>query len=64
MDYCMSQNMRVILDLHILRSHYFNDTEKMTLWKDKAEQDKFIELWKKILSNFMNILLVSLRMSC
>ena len=52
MDYCMSQNMRVILDFHILRSHYFNDTEKMTLWKNKAEQDKFIAMWKKISAEF------------
>ncbi len=28
LDCCMEQNMRAILDFHILRSHYFNDTEK------------------------------------
>lgn len=46
------QNMRVILDFHILRSHYFNDTENMTLWKDKNEQEKFINMWVKISDEF------------
>lgn len=44
--------MRVILDFHILRSHYFNDTENMTLWSSKAEQDKLSDMWKKLSAEF------------
>lgn len=50
--WCKDVNLRVVLDFHILRSHYFNDTENMTLWTNKADQDKFIELWKKISAEF------------
>lgn len=50
--WCKEQNMRVILDFHILRSHYFNDTENMTLWSVKAEQEKFINMWVKLSSEF------------
>ena len=52
LDCCMEQNMRAILDFHILRSHYFNDTENMTLWTDKSEQERFVSMWKK---NFCRI---------
>jgi endoglucanase len=37
----------VVLDLHILRSHHFNEKEK-PLWTDPKEQDKFIQLWKDL----------------
>lgn len=37
--------LRVVLDLHILRSHHFNAAEK-PLWTQPAAQDKFIALWK------------------
>ena len=39
--------LRVIIDLHILRSHHFNEAEK-PLWTVPAEQDKFIALWKDL----------------
>jgi endoglucanase len=39
----------VVLDLHILRSHHFNEAEK-PLWTEVAEQDKFIQLWKDLSS--------------
>ncbi len=50
--WCSEYNLRVILDFHILRSHYFNDTENMTLWKDVKEQDKFVAMWKKIVGEY------------
>src|SRR5690606_38448220 len=31
---------------------YFNDTQNMTLWSHTTEQDKFVELWKKISAEF------------
>ncbi len=51
LDWCQETGMRVIVDLHILRSHHFNEDDK-PLWTDPAEQDKFIMLWKD-LSSFM-----------
>lgn len=40
-------NLRVIVDLHIIRSHHFNVPEN-PLWTDRAEQLKFVELWRQL----------------
>jgi endoglucanase len=45
--WCKDAGLRVVLDLHILRSHYFNADVK-PLWTDRAEQDKLIRLWKDL----------------
>lgn len=50
--WCDEAGLRVVLDLHILRSHHFNAEEK-PLWTVPAEQDKFIRLWKD-LSGFVH----------
>lgn len=52
LDWCQKAGLRVIVDLHILRSHHFNEEVK-PLWTDPAEQDQFIALWKD-LSEFMH----------
>ena len=49
LSWCLDAGLRVVLDLHILRSHHFNEAEK-PLWTDPAEQDKFIRLWKDLSS--------------
>lgn len=53
LDSCMQwvsdNNLKIVLDLHILRSHYFNADEK-PLWTKTDEQDKFIVLWKDLSS--------------
>ncbi len=57
-DWCAEYNLRVIVDLHILRSHHFNAEEK-PLWTDPAEQEKFYDLWRdlsKSLSKYPNSL--------
>ncbi|AUP81187.1 glycoside hydrolase family 5 protein [Flavivirga eckloniae] len=57
-NWCAENNLRVIVDMHILRSHHFNAKEK-PLWTDPAEQDKFFDLWKdlsKSLKKFPNSL--------
>lgn len=46
-DWCVKKNLRVIIDLHILRSHHFNEKEK-PLWTDPKEQDKFFDLWRDL----------------
>ena len=40
-------NLRVIVDLHILRSHHFNKDEK-PLWTEPAAQERFFELWRTL----------------
>ncbi len=47
-EQCKENNLRVIVDLHTLRSHHFNETEKMTLWYDTAAQQKYISFWKQL----------------
>jgi endoglucanase len=49
LEWSRKAGLRVIIDLHILRSHYFNAQEK-PLWTKPEEQDKFIRLWKDLSS--------------
>lgn len=51
-SWCKNNNMRVILDLHIIRSHYFNDQKNMTLWNTPSEQDKLVDMWIKLSREF------------
>lgn len=51
LEWSHKADLRVIVDLHILRSHHFNEKEK-PLWTIPAEQDKFISFWKD-LSGFL-----------
>lgn len=51
LDWCSKAGLRVVVDLHILRSHHFNKGDK-PLWTKPEEQDKFIMLWKD-LSSFL-----------
>jgi endoglucanase len=43
-QWCMKNKLRIIIDMHILRSHYFNAAVR-PLWTDTAEQVKFVERW-------------------
>lgn len=43
-DWCLKHELKVIVDLHILRSHHFNADIK-PLWTDPQEQEKFYRLW-------------------
>lgn len=42
-----NHGMRVVVDLHILRSHHFNEAEK-PLWTDENEQEKFFQCWRDL----------------
>jgi len=46
-QWCLASDLRVIVDLHILRSHYFNAKEK-PLWTVTEEQEKFFDLWRDL----------------
>ncbi len=45
--WAFAANLRVIVDLHIIRSHYFN-TSSNRLWTDAAEQDKLVNMWRQL----------------
>jgi endoglucanase len=50
-DWCIKYNIRVVVDLHILRTHHFNSRNgegEMLLWSDPAAQDNFIKLWEDL----------------
>lgn len=46
-SWCDKFGLRVVVDLHILRSHHFNAQEK-PLWTDPNEQNEFIDLWRDL----------------
>ena len=49
MTWVHDAGLKVVLDLHIIRSHYFN-AEENRLWTRPEEQDKLIWLWKDLSS--------------
>lgn len=46
-QWALARDLPVVVDLHILRSHYFN-AEVKPLWTDPAEQQEFIGLWRDL----------------
>jgi endoglucanase len=44
LDWCEQLGLRAVVDLHILRSHYFLD-ENPKLYRDPAEAGRFVGLW-------------------
>jgi len=50
---CLKNNLRVIVDLHVLRSHHFNAGNgegAMRLWNDEKAQQNFIKFWIELSS--------------
>ncbi|MBN2711905.1 MAG: cellulase family glycosylhydrolase [Planctomycetes bacterium] len=47
LDWCREGEMKAVVDLHILRSHFFNDDIK-PLFDDPAEGEKFGQLWREL----------------
>lgn len=45
--WCKEFDLKVIVDLHILRSHHFN-TESKPLFTEQAAQEQFYDCWRKI----------------
>lgn len=46
--WCLDNNLRVIVDLHVLRSHHFNRPDSRRLWEDKSAQEGFIRFWRQL----------------
>jgi len=48
LEWCRELRLRVIVDLHILRSHDFGDAEEPRLFTDPAEPERFAGLWRDL----------------
>ena len=51
LGWCAKYNLRAIVDLHIVRAHYFNagnEGMKNALWTDSSAQKHFINLWVQL----------------
>lgn len=51
LGWCRDHQLRVIVDLHTVRSHHFNAENeglKNTLWTDPKAQERFLGLWKEL----------------
>jgi endoglucanase len=46
--WCFDNNLNVIVDLHVLRSHHFNRPDNRQLWEDKSAQEDFIQFWRQL----------------
>jgi endoglucanase len=44
----LQNKLRVIVDLHVLRSHHFNRPDSRRLWEDPEAQATFIGLWEQL----------------
>src|SRR5512138_2609655 len=50
-EWCRSTGLRVVVDLHVLKSHHFNAANEgghNTLWKDPAAQEHLLSLWRDL----------------
>ncbi len=49
LDWCRAENLRAVVDLHILRCHYFNaGPEGRTLFSDATAVARFAECWSDL----------------
>lgn len=47
-QWSFKHNLRVIVDLHVLRSHHFNNPNNRQLWEDESAQEDFITFWRQL----------------
>lgn len=48
LDWAEAAGMNAIVDLHILRSHFFTADREQPLFTDPAEAERFAELWRQL----------------
>jgi len=53
LDWCKQYNLDAIVDLHILRSHHFNQKVK-ALWTEPAAQERFLQCWRDLSKELRN----------
>jgi endoglucanase len=49
LDACRNNGLRAIVDLHIVRSHHFNEKVR-PLWTEPAAQERFLACWRDLSS--------------
>ncbi|HXB53950.1 MAG TPA: cellulase family glycosylhydrolase [Vicinamibacteria bacterium] len=49
LDACRQNGLRAIVDLHIVRSHHFNEKVR-PLWTEPAAQERFLACWRDLSS--------------
>ncbi len=47
LEWCAGLDLRAVVDLHILRSHHFNNPAR-PLWTDAACQERFCDCWREL----------------
>ena len=47
LNWCKKYNLKAVVDLHILRSHHFNDKVK-PLWTKPEAQERFFQCWRDL----------------
>ena len=47
-NWALDNGLRVVVDLHVLRSHHFNRSDNRTLWTDRSAQEGFIRFWQQL----------------
>jgi len=52
-NWAKKHELKVIVDLHILRSHHFNAEEK-PLWTKPEAQEQFFECWRQLSAELIN----------
>ena len=45
LDWAQAEDLRMVCDLHILRSHYFDQKDTPALYTDPAALEHFLQLW-------------------
>ena len=53
LDWCGKYKLDAIVDLHILRSHHFNQKIK-PLWTEPAAQERFLQCWRDLSKELRN----------
>lgn len=50
LNWVLDADLDIILNVHILRSHFFNDPGPPVLFDSPAAQDRFVEIWLELAS--------------
>ena len=48
LDWCEMAGLRVVLDLHLLRTHHFISASNPRLFEDPCEAQRFVGLWQQL----------------
>ncbi len=48
LDWIDEAGLKAVVDLHILRSHFFGQAKEPALFTDPVEEGKFVEMWRQL----------------